>query len=73
LTAASTLPESEVLADVMDHLSFVNGLYLTKNGMMWVPSDIDLRFEVDVYCHASVLAGHMGRDQTVDQFKRYLT
>jgi hypothetical protein len=71
LTAASTLPKSKVLAEAMDHLFFGNGLYLTKDGMMWVPSDIDLRFEVVLYCHASVLAGHMGRYQTVDQFNRY--
>jgi hypothetical protein len=46
LTAASTLAQSKVLAEEMDHLSFVNDLYLTKDGMMWVPSHIDLRFEV---------------------------
>jgi hypothetical protein len=44
LTAASALPESKVLAEEMERLSFVNGLYLTRDGQMWVPDDYDLRF-----------------------------
>jgi hypothetical protein len=55
----------------MESLSFVNGLYWTKDGKMWVPDDHDLWYEVFLDCHAPVLAGHMGRDKTDDQIKRY--
>jgi hypothetical protein len=72
LTAACALPESKVLAEEMETLSFVNGLYWTKDGKMWVPYDFDLRFDVFLDCHASVLAGHMGRDKTDDQVKRII-
>jgi hypothetical protein len=67
LTAASALQESKVLAEEMEPLSFVNGLYWTKDGKMWVPNDLDLRFDVFLYCHASVLGGQLGRDQTDDK------
>ena len=55
----------------MESLTFTNGLFWTKDGKMWVPDDKDLRYQVFLDCHASVLAGHMGRDKTDDQIKRY--
>jgi hypothetical protein len=60
-----------ILADAMESLALINGLYWTKEGEMWVPDDKELRYEVFLDCHASVLAGHMGRDKTDDQVKRY--
>jgi hypothetical protein len=71
LTIASALPESKVIAQEMESLTFTNGLFWTKDGKMWVPDDKDLRYQVFLDCHASVLAGHMGRDKTDDQIKRY--
>ena len=67
LTKASALPESKVIAQEMESLTFTNGLFWTKDGKMWVPDDKDLRYQVFLDCHASVLAGHMGRDKTDDQ------
>ena len=37
---------------------------------MWVPDERDRRYEVILDCHASVSAGHMGRDKTDDQVKK---
>ena len=57
---------SVVLANTMDKLSLINGLYGTKDGKMWVPEERDSRYEVFLDYHASVSAGHMGRDKTDD-------
>jgi hypothetical protein len=46
LVAASALPESVILADAMENLSLINGLYWTKDGKMWVLDDKDLRYEI---------------------------
>ena len=54
LVTASALPESVVLANTMEKLSLINGLYWTKDGKMWVPDEGDLRYEVFLDCHASV-------------------
>jgi hypothetical protein len=75
LRTASVLHEFVVLADqcinAMERFSSSNGLYWTKDGKMWIPDDQDLRYELFLDCHASVLAGHMGRDKTSDQIKWY--
>jgi hypothetical protein len=42
LVAASALPESMVLADAMENLSLINGLYWTTDGKMWVLDDLEL-------------------------------
>ena len=54
LVNASALPESVILANAMEKMFLINGLYWTKDGKMWVPDDKDLRYEVFLDCHASV-------------------
>ena len=42
LVTASALPESVVLANTMEKMSLINGLYWIKDGKMWVPDEGDL-------------------------------
>jgi hypothetical protein len=44
---------------------------LTKDGKMWILDAKNLRYELFLDCHASVLAGHIGRDNSGDQIKWY--
>ena len=67
----SALPECKSSVVEIESLPFTNNLIWTKDGKMWVPDDNSLWYQVFLDCHASVLAGHMGRDKTDDQIKRY--
>jgi hypothetical protein len=70
IIAATAMPEYRDVAVNVENFNLLNQLYWTKDDKIWVPDHSYLRYQVFLDNHASILAGHMGRDKTEDLIRR---